>query len=391
MTFWIAACALAALAVVLVALPGRSAAGSDDARADHLRRLREFDADVALGDIDPDDADAARAEIERAVLTGADTADDRTPNGDSPTRGSAVVPRIAALVVPLGAALVYLQLGQPDIAVFDATHPGAGFSEPGASVSFLLEAIEREAAAQPNDVAAQTILARTYLRLGRYDDAVTAAERVAQLAANDNDARLLLADALSMQAGGALPPRAVASIDAVLTDDPDNTAALVLRGIADEQRGDHDAAVARWQRALRLLPPDSPLRAELSAMLAPPAPPTTAATFSITATIELDPALVSGLAPDTPVFTFLRSDQGGPPLAAVRSVLGDLPGEVTLDRPLGMGNATPAAGEPVTVVVRVAVGGGPTASPGDLEGRSESFALGGDRAVAVRVDRRLGD
>ena len=69
MSFWLALAALTALALALLWLPlRRTQRDTAAATNDQLRRLREFDADLAAGDFDATVAPALRAELERAVL-----------------------------------------------------------------------------------------------------------------------------------------------------------------------------------------------------------------------------------------------------------------------------------------------------------------------------------
>ncbi len=69
MSFWLSLAALAALAAACLLWPlRRLAADSPAGEDDQLRRLREFEQELAAGDIDPAVAPALRAELERAVV-----------------------------------------------------------------------------------------------------------------------------------------------------------------------------------------------------------------------------------------------------------------------------------------------------------------------------------
>ncbi|MEQ8663497.1 MAG: c-type cytochrome biogenesis protein CcmI [Gammaproteobacteria bacterium] len=391
---------LAALTAVGVLLPLRRPPPppADDTSRDHLRRLDEFAADVAAGDIDAEVAPAARAELERAVVDATATAPRAWRHGSR--AGLALV-----VVAVLAAALpLYYRIGTPRIAEFALANPGARLGEPRTTVRFLLEEVRRQTARAPDDREAWEVLARTTLSLGEYPEAVAAAERVVALAPRDAAARLLLVDALAMRDGGRFDARARELVDAVLADDPDNVTALVIKGIALEQGGAHAAALALWQRALAALPPAAPFRAELESLIArvdPQAAPaasggaasaTADATASLDVAVSLDPALLATLedAPpaDTAVFVLARAVDGPPaPLAVARYRLAELPLTARLDAGMAMlPGASLADFDAVYVVARVARSGTPQARPGDLEGRSAPFAPGAETQVDLVIE-----
>ena len=107
MSFWLAAAALAVAAVALVLLPTRRGDPAASARTDHLRRIAEFETDLALAEIAAEDADAARAEIERSVLRNSEAAATVEATAGRARFGA----WLAALSVPLVAAAIYATLG----------------------------------------------------------------------------------------------------------------------------------------------------------------------------------------------------------------------------------------------------------------------------------------
>ncbi len=383
----------AVLAALLVLLPLRRppAPPVDDRERDHLRRFDEFEADVAAGDIDAGEAAAARAELERAVV------DATVPRQHAWRRGHRGLLVVVVLVVLAGALPLYHHLGTPRIAEFALGNPGADLGEPRTTVEFLLGEVRRQTVREPDDREAWEVLARTTLSMGRYDEAVEAASRVVALAPAEDSAALLLVDALAMRDGGRFGARARALIEEVLARDADNVTALVIKGIALEQEGARDAALALWRRALAGLPADAPFRGELEGLIArvdPDALPAAAPTAeAIEVTVRLAPELLAtlgaGPAPDAPVYVLARAVDGPPaPLAVVRHRLDELPLTTRLDAGMAMlPGASLADFETVYVVARVSPSGEPRAQPGDLEGRSPAFEPGQQRHVDIVIDR----
>ena len=68
--------------VVLPALRMRANEHRDAATADQIRRIDEFEADLAAGDIDPEISAALRDELERAVIDAVPVADLEPSAGD---------------------------------------------------------------------------------------------------------------------------------------------------------------------------------------------------------------------------------------------------------------------------------------------------------------------
>lgn len=384
---------LAAVVALLVLLPLRRppAPPADDRERDHLRRFAEFEADVAAGDIDAREAEAARAELERAVV------DATAPRRREWRRGHRGLLVLVVLGVLAGALPLYHHLGTPRVAEFALDNPGADLGEPRTTVEFLLSEVRRQTVREPDDREAWEVLARTTLSMGDYAEAVDAASRVVALAPGDDSAALLLVDALAMRDGGRFGARARELVDEVLARDADNATALVIKGIALEQEGARDAALALWQRALAGLPADAPFRGELESLIARvapnAAPPETPDAVAIDVTVRLAPELLATLGsapnPDATVYVLARAVEGPlAPLAVARHRLGELPLTTRLDAAMAMlPGASLADFEAVYVVARVSPSGEPRAQPGDLEGRSAAFEPGHAKQVDIVIDR----
>jgi len=277
MTFWLSAAALVLVVAVLVVVPAwrTQRTREDPAVSDQLRRFAELEDDLATGEIDPSEAAALRAELERAVVEAVPVA--ATPLG----AGNRWLLALVVGVTLLAAVPVYHQLGMPQLATLGLdTAPDAH-----QSIAELLERVRARTREAPDDHQAWTMLARSTLALGDYAEAVTAAERAHALAPDDVPGMLLLVDALAMRAEGRIDPRSRELLARVLAAEPDNPTGLVLAGIAAQQDGGDAEAARLWQRALAVLPPAAPFRAELVEMIA-----------------QVDPhaAAPGAAAPDTP-------------------------------------------------------------------------------------------
>jgi tetratricopeptide (TPR) repeat protein len=102
--------------------------------------------------------------------------------------------------------------------------------------------------ARPTDVAAIRMLAETGMRLGRYDDAENLLARCVQLAPGFTAARHNYATVLYRHNK---PVEAIAELDRLLTDDPENPAYLNLKAAALGRIGEYDGAIEHYARVLR--------------------------------------------------------------------------------------------------------------------------------------------
>src|ERR1700681_86064 len=120
MTLWFLFALMTALAVFAVLWPlgrSREPAPSGSDVAVYRDQLQEIDRDRAAGLIPEEEAQAARVEVSRRLLSAADAAEAETrgsPGADLWRRRAAAL--AALIVLPLGAGGLYLSLGSPALA-----------------------------------------------------------------------------------------------------------------------------------------------------------------------------------------------------------------------------------------------------------------------------------
>ena len=265
----------------------------------------------------------------------------------------------------------------------------------------------------PDDVQGWTMLARSYTVLRRFDEAIPAYARAAEL--DPNNAALLAdyADAVAATQQTANNPQSMALIERALKADPKHFKALALSGSAAFDRGDYAVAISpSGRRSPIQLPPDSELAPRVQAMIAdargklagndaaPAASPPTqvaaarpaasaarpAAGTSVSGTVTLDPALAAQAAPGDSVFVFARAASGSRmPLAVQRAQVKDLPLAFKLDDSMAMApGMTLSSASQLTVGARISKSGTAIAQPGDLSGEITGVAPGANN-LAIRI------
>lgn len=256
---------------------GAVAAGASDGEGANVFReqLAEVDRELAEGTINAAQADAARLEIKRRVLS-------LQHAQDVPVRRLARIERrflawVAAAVVAIGATLVYSLNGRPDVpaaprgatAAFDSrTVPGVpsggGGSAPAAqaqssqaqssqapatalaSVDDMIDRLSQRMAANPNDADGWRMLGWSYFRTDRYQEAASAYGKAAALQPEVGAVKTMWAEALVRAADGKVTAQALRLSEEALLRDAKDPRARYFVGLAKEQAGDANGALELW-------------------------------------------------------------------------------------------------------------------------------------------------
>lgn len=396
-----------ALLLVLPPLlrPGRGGASagmprqSETALAVLREQLAELDAERAAGRLDDAEYKRTREELERRAL-------DEGQGGDGAAdRRSA--PRWAVAVgvgLPLGALVLYLVLGSP--AGLDPTKvAGEAPAMSRAQIEKMVGELATRMKAEPDNAEGWTMLARSYLVLGKYADAVAAYEHLSTLKPDSADVYADWADAVAATAGH-VTPEAERLAQRALTIAPNHFKALALAGTGAYEREDYKQAATLWERILAQVSPDDKAADTLRASIdeartkagLPPLPAAQAggaeegggksaasAPLTVRGEVRLDPSLAAKASADDTVFVFVRAPGSRMPLAGMRLTVAQLPAKFDF---AGVPLLAQGAPVPAQVVIgaRVSKSGNAMPAAGDLEGFSAPVAT--DAAgVAVVIDR----
>lgn len=269
MTFWIAAAALMGLTclALLMAL-GRNAAVSDDHdRRFYEAQIREIDRQLSLGLIGEREAEAARTEAARRLLS---TAREDVTQAADDARGGRRIAAIAVLVLlPAITLPLYAWRGTPDLPSFPLASrqreaPGAG----GAlDIAAALQQIETHLAKNPEDGRGHEVVAPVYMRTGRYADAARAYGAAIRILGPSPDRQANLGEALVFANDGVVSAEARAAFEAAVAAEPKQVKGRFFLALAAQQEGDQAKAIARLT-ALRDDLPDGDFKTEIGRQLA---------------------------------------------------------------------------------------------------------------------------
>ncbi|MDE2295259.1 MAG: tetratricopeptide repeat protein [Gammaproteobacteria bacterium] len=268
-------------------------------------------------------------------------------------------------------------------------------------VAAMVAKLERHLRHDPGDLSGWLMLGRSYIAVGRLDDAIMAFDRALTLSRGKNlDATIGYGEALSLQAGGVITPQAAQLFEQAVTMAPTDPKALLYGGFAAAVRGDSDLARSRWEALIAMHPP-APVVQLLQAKIAQLGPPSTAAATpgmaaatgaaggpTVSIDVTLAPSLRARLHGPATLYVFAaQPGVRGPPLAVKRLTT------AAIGKPIELSSADSmvpgrsfAVGQRVVLTARVSFDGQPTAAAGDLVGES-AYQVEPKGKVSLVIDR----
>jgi len=428
LTFWLIASAMTVLILGLLLPPllKRPAAVTGEqekALLVYRQQFTELEQDLTNGLLTDEQYRVARRELERRLLDETGVTE-TTPVMVQRQVSSRLVALALAMLIPIVSGVLYWTLGDP-LAMTHPTAPsmssqgGSGGSDDDRQMSeglnALAEQLKKKLEQNPGDGVGWALLARSYLAMGRYADAVPIFEKAVKLVPDDAQLLADYADTLGVHQGRKLEGKPDALIQKALKIDPRNVKALMLAGTVAFNRQDYARAAKDWEQARASLPADAEPEAaqELTAgieeaqrrqgggqvmMAANPHPavpvkPAKPAGQSgqpraITGKVTLAPNLASKGSPTDTLFVFARDVSGPPmPVAIVRATKKDLPFTFRLDDSTSpMPSRKLSDIGTVVIVARLSKSGKAMPESGDLEGMSQPVkpGVGG---ITVVIDR----
>ena len=370
------------------------------------------------GALSPAEYEAARERVERGLLGAngsATAAAPQQPTAPSPPRaGRQLWLLTLAFTVMVGVA-GYAVHGEPGSVWGTPTPPqaatGDGNTPSPQEITAMVDRLAERLKDRPDDAQGWSMLARSYLVLGRLDEAAQASERALKLQPDSPQALADHADVLAMKNGRTLEGEPMRLIERALQLDPDHLKSLALAGAAAFDRGQMAEAARLWERVSLLGPPGSDIvqqardgAAEARRLAAQAAgtgpagprasspsasaPAAAAAPARVSGTVTIGASLKARLQPDDTLFVFARAAEGrGMPLAILRKQARDLPLQFTLDDSHAMGPGSGlSTARRVVIGARISRSGQAMPQSGDLEGLSAPVDVGSPD-VRVEISR----
>jgi cytochrome c-type biogenesis protein CcmH len=382
------------------------------------QQFAELGQDRANGVLTDELYQQARLELERRLLEETGTTETRPTRVEQQVNGRSVAFALA-IIVPAVSGLLYWELGNPLAmtqlpAVSSSTQERSDDAHPSSdALDTLVERLKQKMEQNPNDGVGWVLLARSYVGMGRHNEAVSVYEKAVKLIPDDPQLLADYADTLGVVHGRKLEGKPEALIQQALKIDPLNVKALMLAGTVAFNRKNYVRAAKDWELARANLPAevDPELTQQLMAAIAEarnqlgggqettsapmeeasaPAQPIgeTGQSRAIKGTVTMAPSLAGkGSSTDT-LFVFAREMNGPPmPVAIVRATKKDLPFTFQLDDSTSpMPSRKLSGAGTVVIVARLSKSGQAMPQSGDLEGTSQPVKSGMD-GLTVIIDR----
>src|ERR1700719_4277246 len=191
------------------------------------------------------EAEAARVEVSRRLIAAAEAANAASAVPGPAGRYRFVTLAAAIVLLPFGAAVTYLSLGSPNLVLVSMNAEAGGQQLPEGIEQTVAE-VEKYLESNPKNGRGWELLAPVYLRLGRFDDAVTARRNALEIFGPDAARLGDLGEAIIMASGGVVTPEAKDLFTLANVADPEDVMAQYYLGLNAKQEGRRDEAVKRW-------------------------------------------------------------------------------------------------------------------------------------------------
>lgn len=428
--FWSIAAAMMALAIAFVLLPlfrrGKASMISRDELNIEIikQQLAELETDLNNGKLDASEYASARKDLEKELLYDLSDHSTRGRNNEQSGRWAGI---LLVILIPLASVLLYQHIGsehlipspQEEHSAANTVNPPA--QGPAPSIEEIVTKLAARLEAEPNNPEGWYMLARSYIAMNRYADAVGAYQTLHELVGDHPEILVSYADALAMVQNGQLSGKPERLIHKALELKPNQPQGLWLAGMAAEQQGDYRSAIAYWKRVEPLLQDEPESLTELHQLIAmakqqsslpdddelppakeistpsPSAPkaaidgPAPTPGKAITINVDLDPYLKDQTKFDHSLFVFAQAMEGPPmPLAIVRKQVKDLPLKVTLNDSMAMMPAMRLSNFPeVRISARISKTGNAKPQSGDLYGETSPVSVDGNEAVQITISKRV--
>lgn len=406
--FWIAAaaCVIVALAFVLPPLLRRRSVAAKAARRDiniavYRDQLKEMETDRANGLLSEEQFQTAKLELEARL------AEDALSQADQALapQGSRRLGWSMAAVLPAAAFGLYFWLGNPAslTAIPEAQANGAGAVQGDHDIMKMIQKVEEKTQADPNNVEAWAMLAKTYAVVERWPEALKAFEKAYKLRPDVPAIMTGYAEALAVTNNHTLDGKPMELVLTALEKDPNDIKGLELAGISNFQKRNFAQAAYYFKQLGKLLPPESPYAQDIQAAyqeakrqsesgltgmdnLADQGSDKAQAApgASIHGKLDIAPELKGKVGEKDVVFLFARGSEGGPPAAAIRTTAGKFPLEFELNDGMAMNPENRLSKyKEVLLTARIAKSGDIKGAAGDLEGSLKAVKVGSNDVKLV--------
>jgi len=421
--FWVLVVAMLVVALFFTIRPLQKDLSQDDIDrssqnvAITKERLNDLKLEFEEETISQAEYEQTREELEQALLNDVESSYSENKKQVNDVFYSRVTRFVMLFSVPTIAVGLYFYLGYPDLldghekhTAAPAGHAATNGANKLGSVEEMIGKLATRLKENPDNAEGWFMLARSYMSLKRYEEAVVALEKTNQLIPNNPVVMLRYADALTMLNGGRISDQPFELIKKAVELKPDDPTGLWLIGMGYEERGDFQKAISYWNLLLGVLS-DEQSKNEVNILISQAKRKAGITTIeqtnksslvtkpkleaniisSIKVDISLDKDLLKNVSANDIVFIFARALEGPPmPLAVVRKLVKDLPLNIELDDSMAMVPTMKLSNfKEVQVIARISKSGSAKAQSGDLQSNISIVNTAQNKGVVLNIDKVL--
>lgn len=414
-TFWIFAVAMMIIALVfllrplLLELNKKDIDRSAQNVAITKERLNELKTEFEQGTISKAEFEQTKDELEHALLNDIEESSVKS-NASNNKYFTQLARYILIFSVPVMSVGFYNYLGQPALiegakkhAAAPDGHASTSNGKKLPSVEEMIERLAEKLKENPDSAEGWFMLARSYMSMGRYKEAVAALEKANKLIPDNPTVMLRYADALIMQNGGKINGKPFDLIKRAVEIQPDNSTGLWLIGMGYEEQGAYKKAISYWTLLLPLLKDNQSIDevntlirsakskagiSDTENSISTAVRAEKKAEISLKVNVSIAENVLEKVSMDDTVYIFAKAVSGPPmPLAVVRKQVKDFPLQVTLDDSMAMlADMKLSAFDNLKITARVSKGGAPSLQKGDLYSEEKNIKLPYNGYVNIVID-----
>ena len=414
-TFWIFAVVMMLIALVfllrplLLELNKKDVDRSAQNVAITKERLDELKTELEQGTISQAEFEQTKDELEHTLINDVEESFIK-----SSAANNKYFTRLARYILILGIPVIsvgfYSYLGQPALIEGAKKHTAVPVGHASGEKNKELPSVEEMVARlveklkeTPDNAEGWFMLARSYMSMNRYKEAIAALEKTNKLNPDNPTVMLRYADALIMQNGGKISGKPFDLIKRAVEIKPDHPTGLWLIGMGYEEQGEYQKAISYWNLLLPLLKDNQSIdevnnlirsaKSKVGISMSENSTVAVArskkkAEISLKVKVSLAQSMLNKVSIDDTVFIFAKAVSGPPmPLAVVRKQVKDLPLQVTLDDSMAMlPDMKLSSFDKVNVTARVSISGKPLLQKGDLYSEEKSIKLPYAGSINIEID-----
>jgi len=373
-------------------------------------RLNELKQLLENGDLSQDNFEQAKQELENNLALDLSVSADNQSQGIE--QNSKNVAALLLVAVPAMSVFLYTQLGHFDAVNGKTTQQPVVEEAPQLSMEDAAEQLAERLKSEPENAEGWFMLARTYMTMKRYDEAVAAYKKTTELVTDNATVLLRYADALAMSRKGSLAGEPRAAVEKALTLEPDNQQALWLAGMAAVEAKEFKLALRRFLVLQPMLANSPEYLSQLHSLIAKAEQnlttaevdevaksventivskpkPVVAAIAEIQVSVSLGDAIKEQVSANDVVFVYAKAVDGPPmPLAASKQSVSLLPFVVNLNDDMAMMPAMKLSNfSRVVIGAKISKSGVAGSAAGDLFGEVTNVEVKPGQKVSLVINK----